>query len=89
MSAPVYAVRNAFLCCPLSLPRQLSLYRPLVPPLTPCSYTGTLTDRKAAQLDDLKSFAGHLGQRMDEEAGLGAFKSCLVVVRRGALVCWM
>jgi high-affinity iron transporter len=33
-------------------------------------YTGTLTDRRQAQLDDFKSFAAHLGDRMDAEAGL-------------------
>lgn len=33
-------------------------------------YSGTLTDRRQAQLDDFKSFAAHLGDRMDAEAGL-------------------
>ncbi|EFN52192.1 hypothetical protein CHLNCDRAFT_139414 [Chlorella variabilis] len=31
---------------------------------------GTLTDRRQAQVDDFKSFAHHLGERMDAEAGL-------------------
>jgi hypothetical protein len=34
-------------------------------------YTGTLTDRREAQVDDLKSFAHHLGERLDGDAGLG------------------
>jgi len=34
-------------------------------------HTGTLTDRKQAQIDDLKSFAHHLGERLDAEGGLG------------------
>ena len=32
---------------------------------------GTLTDRRQAQVDDLKSFAHHVGERLDAEAGLG------------------
>lgn len=33
-------------------------------------HTGTLTDRREAQIDDFKSFAAHLGERMDAEEGL-------------------
>jgi hypothetical protein len=34
-------------------------------------WRGTLTDRQEAQIDDLKSFALHAGERLDTEAGLG------------------
>jgi hypothetical protein len=40
-------------------------------------YTGTLTDRREAQVDDLKSFAHHLGERLDGDAGLGECASWL------------
>lgn len=39
-----------------------------------CRHTGTLTDRREAQVGDLKSFAHHVGQRLDEEAGLAKGK---------------
>lgn len=35
------------------------------------NYHGTLTDKRQAGADDFKSFAHHLGERLDVEAGLG------------------
>lgn len=45
---------------------------------------GTLTDRRQAQVDDFKSFAHHLGERMDAEAGLGECV-CALAAGRGSL----
>ena len=37
------------------------------------AWNGTLTDRRQAQVDDLKSFAQHVGERLDAEQGLGGW----------------
>ncbi|PSC73283.1 Plasma membrane iron permease [Micractinium conductrix] len=39
------------------------------------AHTGTLTDKREAQLDDFKSFARHLGEQADSDEGLGKGKS--------------